>query len=493
MLLWADGFDHYGDNEANMLDGIYGNASNVTLMTNLVATGTHSIRVDSSGTATHSTGLRKVLPTAKTKMGAAARFYFPDFPAGNTESCLFDFLTSSTTRAQITVFCDANGRLLVYRGIASGPSDGVGTGTLLYTSDPILVASAWNHVEFQVFIDDTAGWIRCAVNGVHKFEVTDLDTQYNTNGIVSVRNCRYEVATQNGEFYLDDLFYYDFEGDSSRDTDFCPTTDGGGLATGYIGELQCWYLPPNGDTAQSDWQPSAGVVAYDMVDEVDPNDVDYIFSTDAGDLTEFELTDLPEEITYIRGLMVLGRMSKADAGAAMIRYGMKSVNAVEDAPERPVTVEPTYWWDFINNDPNTGAAVGTLTYTGQPANGETVTIGSKVYTYQTVLTDVDGNVLIGATMADSIANLAAAINLGAGSGVAYAASTTANGDVTAVASATTLVVGALVAGEDGNAIATSETVANASWGGATLSGGDAGSRWTRASLNAAWLRLTRNV
>lgn len=153
---------------------------------------------------------------------------------------------------------------------------------------------------------------------------------------------------------MDDLYLYDFVGDSAVDTDFVPATDGSGKATGYIGELQVMYLPPNADTAEDDWVPSTGTDAYAMVDEVNPNDADYISSATANDLTEFALTDLPEEITYVRGLQLIGRMSKSDAGAAMIKFGMKSDASTDDADERPITVEPTYWWDFMNVDPDTG-------------------------------------------------------------------------------------------------------------------------------------------
>lgn len=116
-------------------------------------------------------------------------------------------------------------------------------------------------------------------------------------------------------------------------------------------------------------------------------------------------------------------------------------------------------------------ATGTLTTTGVFSNGETVTIGAKTYTFQTVLTNVDGNVLIGANATASLANLAAAINLGAGSGTVYAAATTANTDVYATSGASTLSLFALNAGTAGNSIATTETATNASFGGATLSGG----------------------
>lgn len=118
------------------------------------------------------------------------------------------------------------------------------------------------------------------------------------------------------------------------------------------------------------------------------------------------------------------------------------------------------------------AAIGTLTATANFADTETVTTGSKTYQFQTVLTNVDGNVLIGASASDSLDNLIAAINLGAGSGTLYAAATTANTFVSAAAGAgDTLVATARTAGTGGNSIATTETGANASWGAATLAGG----------------------
>jgi len=117
-------------------------------------------------------------------------------------------------------------------------------------------------------------------------------------------------------------------------------------------------------------------------------------------------------------------------------------------------------------------AIGTLTLSGQPLNTETVVVGGKTYTFQTSLTDVDGNVKIGATAAASIDNLYAAINLGAGAGTVYAASMTANTGVKATAETdTTLVVKALTPGLVGNLIASTETLTNGSWGGAVLASG----------------------
>ena len=124
-----------------------------------------------------------------------------------------------------------------------------------------------------------------------------------------------------------------------------------------------------------------------------------------------------------------------------------------------------------NHIPGT-AASEILTLTANFSNNDTVTIDTKVYTMQTVLTDVDGNVLIGASASDSIDNLIAAITLGSGSGTLYAASTTLHPTATAAAGAgDTMDATANAVGTAGNSITTTETSGTASWGAATMSGG----------------------
>lgn len=117
-------------------------------------------------------------------------------------------------------------------------------------------------------------------------------------------------------------------------------------------------------------------------------------------------------------------------------------------------------------------AVGTLTSSGTFTDTQTVVVGGKTYTTQTTLTNVDGNVLIGANAAATLQNLYDAINLTGTAGTQYAAAMTANTRVKATAvTATTLVVTALTPGEVGNLIASTETQTNASWGAATLASG----------------------
>lgn len=154
-----------------------------------------------------------------------------------------------------------------------------------------------------------------------------------------------------------------------------------------------------------------------------------------------------------RGINSFGANADLDIGTEdIIDQGGTLVETLVDTP---ATVA------IFSDDVADVDAVGTLTFGDDASDGETITIASKVYTLEDSLTDFDGNVKREAAATDTIDNLIAAINLGAGSGSAYAASMTAN------AAPTSAYVGAgdtmLLYAE--TAIATTTTVAGG-WGGA---------------------------
>jgi phage tail sheath protein FI len=110
------------------------------------------------------------------------------------------------------------------------------------------------------------------------------------------------------------------------------------------------------------------------------------------------------------------------------------------------------------------AAQGTLTLANNPTDGDTITIDTKTYTFQTTLTNADGNVAIGTGVADTRQNLAAALNMtSAGSGTQYAAAMTAHPTVSADPAFATarLRLTAREVGIAGNSIATTSTFTNA--------------------------------
>lgn len=160
---------------------------------------------------------------------------------------------------------------------------------------------------------------------------------------------------------------------------------------------------------------------------------------------------------------------------------------VRDGEIVPVTSNnPFTVYGTVTNDPScidstdTGSAARqTLTLTGNPGNTETVTINGKVYTFQTTLTNVNGNVLIGVDASESLTNLVAAINLGTGAGTLYATAMTLHATVSATNGAgDTLVATAKTLGTAANSYGTTETLAAGSWGAATMLGGTAASEAT---------------
>ena len=109
-------------------------------------------------------------------------------------------------------------------------------------------------------------------------------------------------------------------------------------------------------------------------------------------------------------------------------------------------------------------ATGTLTTTGAFTATETVTIGVQTYTFVASDPDASDYEFTGTNAATALTNLAKLVN-GEPEG------SVANALVTASATETTLVVTAKNSGTAGNSIATTETCTNASFGGATMSGG----------------------
>jgi hypothetical protein len=124
-------------------------------------------------------------------------------------------------------------------------------------------------------------------------------------------------------------------------------------------------------------------------------------------------------------------------------------------------------------------ATGTFTLVSNylPVANDTVTIGTKTYTYVSALSTgptVANEVVIG-NEAVSKANLIAAINGDAGIGTLYSTGTVAHTLVDAAAGTThTIVLTAKTGGTAGNAIATTASHTKGSFGAVTLTGGLSG-------------------
>jgi flagellin len=124
--------------------------------------------------------------------------------------------------------------------------------------------------------------------------------------------------------------------------------------------------------------------------------------------------------------------------------------------------------------------------------GDTVTVGTQTYTFVTALssTPTANEVLVGATEAASLTNLANAVNGGSGAGASYGSPTVKNTFASAAATPTSVVFTALTKGVTGNGIATSATGTSNSFANNSLLSGTAGSINDLSNIADATAALT---
>ena len=105
-------------------------------------------------------------------------------------------------------------------------------------------------------------------------------------------------------------------------------------------------------------------------------------------------------------------------------------------------------------------AQGKLTLQNQPSVGETLTLGTKTYSFvASLVTNTDGQIVIGANVAATRANIMAAVNLSGLPGSQYASATSLNADVEATSiSGNDVIFTAKAGGTGGNSIVSTSTL-----------------------------------
>lgn len=174
----------------------------------------------------------------------------------------------------------------------------------------------------------------------------------------------------------------------------------------------------------------------------------------------FLATRVQDTLTYLRSVVRFGTPVNGAAASKVL-----SIDGVVIDGETVLIGDDVY--EFCADDAQSVSAVGnipvdieihsvkstgTLTMDTQPLSGDKVTIGTKVYTFVPVGTDTaDGEVSIGADLAEAQANLVAAINGTDGISTPHPLVSAAD------FAADDCVITALVGGVLGDAIATTET------------------------------------
>lgn len=186
-------------------------------------------------------------------------------------------------------------------------------------------------------------------------------------------------------------------------------------------------------------------------DSIRPKNVALFFFGDASTVATTAATGLTETID-----------------AVMLGHGYR-LGATPTNPTGYFGIDPVGF--AVTDGSATTSATGTVTLGSAGTAADTVAIGGQIYTLVSATPTNPNEVLIGATATDTAANLAAAINAGAGSGTVYGTGTVANPYVTATPALAVVTLDAKSAGTAGNSVTLVEVGTSFTTSGSTLTGG----------------------
>lgn len=325
----------YGTDATKMLDGLYTEAnSKLSIVEDPSAIVTGNVLLFQANASVQGR-IRRTMPTSGYTFGFACRLYLPGLPVHAERLPHIYQVRNISNVAMCTIVIETDGRVSAYRGSHSG--------TLLGTStSAAAVANAWQHWECKIFCDAVAGTVEVRVEGVPVLNLTGQNTLGATGPITQVASESADSGVNVGyNFYMKDLVWWD---------------TAGSLNNNFLGSIAVYELIPNADTALT-WSLSSGSTGYSLVDEAPPVDTDYIYASDPPPAADkMSLTDLPVDVTSVKGLIAIVRSFKTDGGDGNLQIGLESNGDVGLGSDRPLTTTATYWADVFETDPDTSAA-----------------------------------------------------------------------------------------------------------------------------------------
>lgn len=349
-LIQADNFNIYGTVKAAplVLSGVYAEAGGDNGTTEVylpvdpdgVSPG-HVLRVDGGGQG--ATGnyqrLRFVLPHTTLTCGIAERMWIAGIPSTTGQRPTPFMWKDVSNNILFAVQVTPTGRLQIVN------SAGTVLGT---TTNPVVSAQGWYHLEAKLFVDASVGSIEIRVEGTAVLVLTNFNTGTVPVGQIAVAN-RPDVSSASVSMYIKDFVVWDSSGSFNND---------------FLGSVLVTNLSPTSDV-DLNWTPSTGSTGYTILDNVPPVDTQFIsapysaISPNYPDPYVAGHGPLPIDVTTVKGIVTYVRAAKADGGDGSLQVGIISdpsgSPAVTLGANRPITVAQTYWKDVFEVDPATSS------------------------------------------------------------------------------------------------------------------------------------------
>lgn len=357
---WMDNFGIYGGNIALLENGLYAQAQSVgtfsgppnALVTDPDPNDTGEVfRVGTangtSGFSGNANTLRRVFSTPLSVAGVGLRLWLPALPNSNVNHAVFPFsFRDSANNMLCVVEVDPSGRLIVWRGTIADNSI-TRTTILAQTTNPVIVANAWQHIECRVGFNSGTGSVQIRVEGVEVLNVSNINTDPTNAGCLNwaafnwCANNPSGISNRPPHQHIKDLFGWNTSG--TRNNSF-------------VGTIAVFPILPNSDVALN-WTPTGAANGWSILDNIPPNDSAYIAAGNSPIPAAYEagMTDLPADVTSVRAVMSIVRARKTDGGDGNLQVSAVSGASVAAGANRPISTAFTYWTDMFEEDPATSA------------------------------------------------------------------------------------------------------------------------------------------
>lgn len=330
----------YGTSTSFMDDGLYAVVTSIALVDDPSPSITGNVPLI-TGAANTDGQLRFVLPATHATAGIASRVYLANIPTGNGDNPVIHQFRDGSNAVLVSIVVTATGAIAAYRG-GDNTNWESGSATLLGTSSsPNLVANSWQHVETKCLFSATVGTVEVRVEGVAVLTLTNQNTGAGPCAQVACVNA-YSGSGVGTSYYFKDLVVWD---------------GAGSVNNNFLGSVQVRELTTSSDVSLN-WTTSAGATGWDLIDEAPPNDdTDYIYAPDPPPAAaKFGLTNLPADVTSVKGLYTVVRSSKTDGGDGSMQVGVISGASTGLGTDRAITTTYTYWTDMFELDPATSSS-----------------------------------------------------------------------------------------------------------------------------------------
>lgn len=330
-ILWADipsgSQGLYGSDHSLMLDGLYAEVA-MTLGDDPDGTIGANGRVLRSWGGTN-TYLRRVLGGAFTTVGMGFRQWLFGLPTTSARAPNYQLVNGSNT-VVATLQVNTDGTLRLYKG-----SHFYGT-LLAQTAAPVIVANAWQHIEWWHTVDPVNGRSEVRIDGASA--VIDFSGNTDLDGMTLNQFRIYSTGDPTG-FALKDIFAANGEGTENND---------------FVGPCGVYWLPPEADIS-SGWSRTTGATDYEILDTTPPNDANYIYAGQ-GPIPAPAIVgcaSLPDDIVGVRAVLPIMRARKSDGGDATVQMSLLSGADSDPGGVRAISTAFTYWFDVSETDPST--------------------------------------------------------------------------------------------------------------------------------------------